>query len=156
MQLLVSWQAAGEDQKNLWGPRDQEVSQGVLSTQSSVLAPILLIILRENDSSTRPQSTFTFSKAAQLWKTFVQLSLHENICTRPYFCVQFSPISPSRWPQTSKRTHFSMMERSPTVATSVAIRASKLLVWKPTCWFTVERSLLFATSATTLAQQLVT
>ena len=65
-------------------------------------------------------------------------------------------ISPSRWPKTSKRTCFSMMERSPTIATSVATQASVLLMWESTCWFTVERSLSFAHSANTPAQQLVT
>ena len=65
----------------------------------------------------------------------------------------FSAISPSRWPKTSKRTCFSMMERSPTVATSAATQPSKLLIWKATCWFTVERNLLFANSATTPPQK---
>ena len=41
---------------------------------------------------------------------------------------------------TSKR--FSMRERSPTVATSAATQPSKLIIWKCTWWFTVERSLL--------------
>ena len=67
----------------------------------------------------------------------------------------FNAISLSGWPKTSKLTLFSMVERRPTAATSVATQASMLLIWKPTCWFIVERSLLFANSATTPAQQLV-
>ena len=38
---------------------------------------------------------------------------------------------------------------------SAATQPSKLIIWKCTWWFTVERSLLFANSATTPAQQLV-
>ena len=67
----------------------------------------------------------------------------------------FSVISPSRWPKTSKCTCFSIMERNPTVAISVAIHASVLLIWKDTYWFIVERSLLVACSVTTPAHKLV-
>ena len=63
--------------------------------------------------------------------------------------------SPSSWPKISKCTCFSMMERSPTLATSAAIQASKLLIWEHTCWFIVERSLSIANSATTPVHQLV-
>ena len=34
-------------------------------------------------------------------------------------------------------------------------QTSKLLIWKDTCWFTVERILLFAKSATAPAQELI-
>ena len=67
----------------------------------------------------------------------------------------FSAISPSKWQKTLKCTNFSMVERSPTVATSVATQASKLLFLKDTCWFIAERSLSIANNATTPVQQLV-
>ena len=66
----------------------------------------------------------------------------------------FNAISLSRWPKTSKLR--CMMVRSLTLATSVATQASMLLIWKRTCWFIVERSLLFAHSAITPADNLVT
>ena len=49
-----------------------------------------------------------------------------------------------------------IMERNPIVATSVASYALVLLKWKDACWFIVERSLLFAHSAITPADNLVT
>ena len=72
----------------------------------------------------------------------------------PLFCA----ISPSIWPKTSKciSIWFTIMERNPIVATSVASYALVLLKWKDTCWFILERSLLFAHSAITPADNLVT
>ena len=140
-----------------------------------------MIILRESDCSTCPQSpipnlvpNLLSLFELHLGKHFYCLQLSPNFAPRliknntlwtknqPWKCRLkrnfthvFNAISPSRWPKTSKCTCFSMMERRPTVATSAATQASKLLSWKDTCWFTVGRSLLFANSATTPAHKLV-
>ena len=81
------------------------------------------------------------------WKCILKTNLTTHV---------FSAISPSRWPKTSKRICFSMMERSPTVATSAPSQPPVLLSWKGICWFTVERNLSVANSATFPAQQQVT
>ena len=47
----------------------------------------------------------------------------------------------SRWPNTLKSTCFSMMERNPILATSVASQPPTLIIWNNTWWFIVERSL---------------
>ena len=120
-------------------------------------------------------TTFTFHKPlhfenhfllSQLFPHSVAWLIKSNICwivknlalkcrLKTKFTHVFSAISPSRWPKTSKNICFSTMERSPTVATSVASQPSVLLSWRRTCWFTVERSLSTANNATTPAQQLV-
>ena len=69
----------------------------------------------------------------------------------------FSAMAPSRRREIRKHTCISsMMERSPTIATSVVTRLLVLLSWKDTYWFTVERSHSVANSATIPARKLVT
>ena len=65
-------------------------------------------------------------------------------------------ITPFSYPPTSETSKWTCMaERRPTVATSVATQASELLLWKDTCWFTVERNLLFVNGANTPTHKLV-
>ena len=79
-----------------------------------------------------------------------------NYRMKAKFTHVLSAISSLRWPNTSGRICFSMMERSPTIATSAATQAPVQLMWKNTCWFTVVKSRLFARSAIIPAQSLVT
>ena len=118
----------------------------------------LMLSLSKNDYSWENES-FLSSVIPQL-SSQIDWTTHSDLRTKIRWKCNLKTknthaacaISPSRWQKTSKHTCFSMMERSPTVAISVAIQASV----KDTCWFTVERNLMLAHSATTPVQKLGT
>ena len=99
---------------------------------------------------TEVQLSFNFGKASSTKIAKFKCKLNTKLTH------VFSAISPLGWQEISKRTCFSMVEQSPTVATSVTTQPSVLLSWKATCWFTVDKSLSIANNAATPAHKLVT
>ena len=109
------------------------------------------------NSSTSEIVSAAFSNPPSLlpdWLIILHSWFNFQLKNTPWKC-RLKTIFPLRWPKISKRTCFSTMERSPTAATSAVTQLSVLPCWKDTWWFTVERSLLFANSATTPAHELV-
>ena len=115
-----------------------------------------------------PTKLFTLRKAKK--KTFVikgrvqkteSLSLFTKLPCPNYLIVisfinwpkQNTLLEFLRWPKT---TISLLLQRKITIVASVATLLTDIPTWKPTCWFTAERSPLFVHSATTLATKLAT